>query len=164
LSLWLNGEDDAALAMFKSRNSYRLIAMVHAGAGRFNEAAETLLSVPSGSLFSDALDALKEAVRLLRMAPASAAPEHPAPLGALDFVYLFVGAPGKVLEYYERNVEAGWMANAQTELLWHPSYAPARKTERFKSLMLKGGFVDYWRAKGWPEFCHPTTGDDFACE
>jgi hypothetical protein len=25
------------------------------------------------------------------------------------------------------------------------------------------GLVDYWRAKGWSEFCHPTSGDDFAC-
>jgi hypothetical protein len=24
--------------------------------------------------------------------------------------------------------------------------------------------VEYWRAKGWPQFCHPTTGDDFVCE
>jgi len=29
--------------------------------------------------------------------------------------------------------------------------------------MHKAGYVEYWRAKGWPEFCHPTTGDDFAC-
>jgi TolB-like protein len=160
LSLWLNGEDDAALAIFKNKV---VIARVHAGAGRFNEAADALssLSAPAGSSFADSLE---EAVRLLRLAPKTvAAPENSLP-PALDFVYLFVGAPGKVLEYYERNVEAGWMANAQTALLWHPSYAPARKTERFKSLMLKGGFVDYWRAKGWPElFCHPTTGDDFEC-
>ena len=27
----------------------------------------------------------------------------------------------------------------------------------------KAGLVDYWRAKGWPEFCHPTIGDDFVC-
>jgi hypothetical protein len=28
----------------------------------------------------------------------------------------------------------------------------------------KAGLVEYWRAKGWPEFCHPTIGDDFECE
>ncbi len=35
--------------------------------------------------------------------------------------------------------------------------------ERFKAFVRKAGFVDYWRAKGWPEQCHPTTGDDFTC-
>jgi hypothetical protein len=60
--------------------------------------------------------------------------------------------------------------------LWHPSYAPARKTERFKAFARNAGLVDYWRAKGWPEFCRPVTperasakagpmgADDFACE
>ena len=27
----------------------------------------------------------------------------------------------------------------------------------------KNGMVEYWRAKGWPPFCHPTTRDDFEC-
>jgi hypothetical protein len=38
-----------------------------------------------------------------------------------------------------------------------------RNTERFKTFARKAGLVEYWRAKGWPEFCHPTTGDDFVC-
>jgi hypothetical protein len=38
-----------------------------------------------------------------------------------------------------------------------------RKTPQFKTLMQRAGFVDYWRAKGWPPQCHPTTGDDFEC-
>jgi hypothetical protein len=29
--------------------------------------------------------------------------------------------------------------------------------------MLNAGYVDYWRARGWPDLCHPTTGDDFVC-
>jgi tetratricopeptide (TPR) repeat protein len=161
VALWVNGEDDAALALFKTVPlANRYIALVHAAAGRFNEAAETLLSAPSGTYSPDVL---KEAVRLLRAAPTTVAPEHPVPLGPVDFVYLFVGAPDRVLNYYERNVDAGWMLNAQNDLLWHPSYAPARKTERFKVLVRKMGFVDYWRVKGWPEFCRPTTGDDFEC-
>ena len=45
--------------------------------------------------------------------------------------------------------------NAQTMLQWHPSYAPVRKTERFKTLVRKMGLVDYWRAKGWPDHCRP---------
>ena len=72
--------------------------------------------------------------------------------GLLDFVYLFTGAPGRVLDAYERNVEVGVDENGQTVFLWHPSFAPARKTERFKAMMRNAGMVDYWRAKGWPEF------------
>jgi hypothetical protein len=30
--------------------------------------------------------------------------------------------------------------------------------------MRKSGFVEYWRAKGWPEFCHPVAADDFVCD
>jgi hypothetical protein len=86
------------------------------------------------------------------------------PLGPLDFVYLFTGAPGRVLDTYERNVEAGWMNNAQWVVLWHSSYAPARKTDRFKALVRNGGMVDYWRAKGWPDLCRPLGPDDFVCD
>jgi hypothetical protein len=51
-----------------------------------------------------------------------------------------------------------------TAFLWHPAYAEARKTERFKTFMRKVGIVDYWRARGWPEFCRPLGSDDFMCE
>ena len=49
-------------------------------------------------------------------------------------------------------------------MLWHPSYAPVRKTERFKAYVRKAGLVDYWRASGWPEFCRPIGADDFVCD
>ncbi len=48
--------------------------------------------------------------------------------------------------------------------LVHPSYAPVRKTERFKKIMRDQGLVVYWRERGWPSFCRPTTGDDFECD
>jgi len=25
------------------------------------------------------------------------------------------------------------------------------------------GLVDYWRNFGWPDFCQPSSGDDFEC-
>ena len=49
-------------------------------------------------------------------------------------------------------------------MVWSPAFSEARKTERFKALMRKVGLVDYWRAKGWPDACHPVGMDDFACE
>jgi hypothetical protein len=57
----------------------------------------------------------------------------------------------------------GYAQNSFAYALWLPEYAPLRKTERFKAFMRKSGLVDYWRAKGWPDLCHPTTGDDFEC-
>jgi hypothetical protein len=33
--------------------------------------------------------------------------------------------------------------------------APVRKTEHFKALARNNGLVDYWRERGWPEFCRP---------
>jgi hypothetical protein len=38
-----------------------------------------------------------------------------------------------------------------------------RKTERFKTLVRAAGLVDYWKARGWPDLCHPVGADDFAC-
>ena len=162
--LWLSGDDEGALAIYTSLstgNTNGLIARVHAAAGRFDEAANTLLSAPSGTYRPEVL---VEAVRLLHAAPTATVPPNPMRLGPLDFVYLFVGAPGRVLDVYERNVEAGWMNNAQWVVLWHSSYAPVRKTDRFKALVRNTGMVEYWRAKGWPDLCRPVGADDFVCE
>ncbi len=38
--------------------------------------------------------------------------------------------------------------------MFDPGFAPVRKTERFKTVMRKLGFVEYRRAKGWPDLCH----------
>jgi hypothetical protein len=49
--------------------------------------------------------------------------------------------------------------------VWHPSslYAAVRNTERFKAFARNAGLVEYWRAKGWPDFCRPVGTDDFVC-
>jgi hypothetical protein len=85
-------------------------------------------------------------------------------MGYLNFVYLHVGATDRVLDFQEGNIEAGYDIPFTFAILWHPSYEPVRKTERFKTLMRKGGLVDYWRAKGWPDLCRPVGADDFACD
>jgi hypothetical protein len=76
---------------------------------------------------------------------------------------LVLGEPERALDRYEENAAGGLYNLADISLLWHPSYAPVRKMERFKTFMRKANFVEYWRAKGWPEQCHPTTADDFEC-
>jgi tetratricopeptide (TPR) repeat protein len=164
LVLWLDGQNDAAIAMLKDLPSDRTdaLAYIYASMGRYNDAIDIIEKLPSGFYPSDVRE---NAVRLLRTAPAkSVAPQNLPPLGALSFVYLYVGAPERVLELIERGQDGGYVAGAgNPESVWHPAYAAVRKTERFKTLVRRAGFVDYWRAKGWPEFCHPTTGDDFVC-
>jgi tetratricopeptide (TPR) repeat protein len=165
-ALWLNGQNDAAIAMRKDLAGDLLVgrevARIYASTGRYREAADALLATPSG-IYPPGM--VEEAARLLRTAPATAASPQTLPrLGDLDFVYLHIGALGRVLEFYERNIDAGDLVASATASLWHPSYAPVRKTERFKAYVRRAGLVDYWRAKGWPEFCRPTTADDFVCD
>jgi hypothetical protein len=83
--------------------------------------------------------------------------------GELNFAYAHVGAMNRVMEYPERNIEIGIAGDNVARTLWRPNYAPLRKTERFKAYVRKAGLVEYWRAKGWPEFCRPVGGDDFVC-
>jgi TolB-like protein/DNA-binding winged helix-turn-helix (wHTH) protein len=48
-------------------------------------------------------------------------------------------------------------------LLWRPVLSEVRQLPGFKDLVRREGLVDYWRAKGWPDVCRPTVGDDFEC-
>ncbi len=73
--------------------------------------------------------------------------------------------PRKIPPRFNQNraFDAGYMPAFSASFFWHPSFAPVRKLERFKAVVRKIGLVDYWRAKGWPEFCRPATADDFVC-
>jgi hypothetical protein len=60
----------------------------------------------------------------------------------LSFVYLYVGAPDRVLDYQERVMaEGNVLASLQVRYLWSPDFAPVRKTERFKALMRAAKYV-----------------------
>jgi TolB-like protein/Tfp pilus assembly protein PilF len=175
-ALWLNGQDDAAIAILKdlpqgslppgmSPGGLREMAMIHAAAGRYREAADAMQQLSAMNVPPEIAAIAKDAARLLRTAPA----KYPSPqdlprLGQAGFVYLHIGAESRALEDYEEQGEAGIFRPGAMILLWHPSYAPVRKMERFKTYVRKAGLVDYWRAKGWPEVCRPVGADDFACE
>ena len=152
-SLWLNGQTDAAIALeTTSATRPNRLAMMYASAGRYREAVETLLTIPPQTLRPGELES---AVRLLRTAPRTdSAPQSLPSVGALSFVYVFVGAPERVLDYFD----------SIPFFVWHAAYAPVRKTERFKELVHSAGVLDYWRAKGWPDLCRPVGADDFECE
>jgi tetratricopeptide (TPR) repeat protein len=159
--LWLNGQNDAAISILKELRPGPPLAGVYASMGRYREAADVLMSMPAGDYPPEAAE---EAARIIRTAPARIPSAETLPrLGLLGFVYLYVGAPERALEYYEGTADAGYVGGITNAVLWGPDYAPVRKTERFKAILRKIGTVEYWRARGWPPFCHPTTGDDFIC-
>lgn len=173
LIFWENGQNDTAIEIRKSLIERpagpTFLAMMYASTGRYTEAADVLeTAVRTRSYLPQDItpQQFRTAAGLLRTAPAKTVlAQSPPRLGYLSFAYLYVGAPERALEFYEDTIKSGLIGGpgGAFGLLWHPSYAPLRKTERFKVFVREAGIFDYWRAKGWPEFCHPTTGDDFVC-
>ena len=162
-ALWLDGQDDAAIAVLRENlgrpgaGSGTDLPRILASLGRYEEAADMLSRYPTpiNREISPAAAALLRGVAAKKSAPG------PLPrLGNLGYIYLHVGAPERALEYYEQDARGAF----DIALLWHKSYAPVRKTERFKKIVRDAGYVEYWRERGWPKFCHPTSGDDFACD
>ena len=168
---WIVGQTDTVALMERLRAvrtrvppARAMLARIYAEQGRYTEAVDALMAIPHpGRYTQEAVDA---AVRLLRTAPAAATSSQNLPRLAnnLEFAYLHVGAPELVLQPFEDDIAADEFPVGDMVWLWHPSYAPARKTERFKAFARNAGLVEYWRAKGWPEVCRPVGADDFVCE
>lgn len=165
-ALWLDGQTDAAISLFKQNmfrqgggNSPFVLARIYASLGRYEEAAD-FLSMPAPQVPQQAQDLGPVMVSLLRSAPAKVTSTQDLPrLLDASFIYLHIGAPERSLQPYEE----GSQTPSDIALLWHPSYAPVRNTERFKKIMRDEGLVDYWRERGWPAFCRPIGTDDFGC-
>jgi TolB-like protein/Tfp pilus assembly protein PilF len=164
--VWLNGQTDTAIAILEalppSVGRTGRLAIIHAAAGRYREAADALEETPAAASLLN----VQEAVRLLRTAPATAPSAETLPRldGFLDFVYLYVGAPERALDSVVRGFEGGYAPAFFISLYWHPAHAPVRKTARFKTFVRNAGFVDYWKAKGWPDLCRAVGADDFVCD
>lgn len=136
---------------------------MYASLGRYEEASEIVSQITTGGNFPAELVA--DAMRFLRSAPAKvASPDTLPPLRAFGYIYLHIGAPERALEFYEDCVAADTCNVLDFSLLWHPSYAPVRKMERFKRLVRDAGLVDYWKTRGWPDLCRPVGTNDFVCE
>jgi TolB-like protein/Tfp pilus assembly protein PilF len=163
----IEGQNQAAIAILEalpaaSRFNVTL-AHAYAAEGRYGEAADTLLAAKP---WNPIVGPQEDAARLLRSAPTKVkAPEAlPAFRNELSYLYGYIGALGRGLDDPERLVAEGkHLALPQARHLWSPEYAPIRKTERFKALVRNTGYVDYWRARGWADFCRPLDADDFAC-
>jgi tetratricopeptide (TPR) repeat protein len=168
MSLFAMGRSQAAIAMLEAtpddsparyyRNYY--LAVAYAAVARYEDAADTLLSV-RGEPQVDA-SALEVAAALIRAPAGVEAPQSLPAFGDFSFVYLFVGAAERRLEAHERSRLLGNAALLQTS--WGPLDGPTRRTERFKTLVRQLGLVDYWRERGWPDLCQPAGTDDFICD
>jgi hypothetical protein len=67
---------------------------------------------------------MEAAAKILESAPAkSAAPDTLPRIGNLSFAYMHVGAPERVLEFYEDEVSAGYFQPISATWFWHPTYA-----------------------------------------
>ena len=162
--MWLNGQNDSAVAILTGLPpglGAPNLARIYASMGRYSEAAERLKSVSASAYLPGTVE---QATSLIRSAPAPvSSAQSVRRLGTLSFVFLHIGAPERSLEPNEARAAGGYSVAMQVAHLWHPSYAPLRKTERFKAYIRKVGLVDYWRERGWPELCKPVGADDFEC-
>jgi TolB-like protein len=172
-TLWLNGQDDAAIAMLRAMpddaTSIADLAMIYAARGEHDQSLQSLQSLEAkGAQIGMQLlrSQAQTAIAILRTAPAKLTPGQTMPyLHRLQFVYRYVGEPGRMMEYYEFSGQTGLYApsGGEVALLWHPSFSPVRQTERFKIWARAAGLLEYWRAKGWPETCRPMGTNDFDC-
>jgi hypothetical protein len=138
------------------------LAIVLAAAGRYQEAAAAIREMPASNYPPGMPEA---AAKILESAPAkAAAPEGLPRIGNMSFAYRHVGAPERVLEFYEDEVRGNYFQPISATWFWHPTYEAVRKTSRFKTVMRDFGFVEYWRARGWPVQCRAAGVDEFVCD
>ena len=166
-ALWLDGQTEAALTILERNigldaGAEEDLMRAYSALGRYSEAADIVAPIVSPNIRPETIEA---ATRFLRSAPARpGSPETLPPLGSLGFIYLHIGAPERALDFFEDTADMAGGGFSEVAVLWHPSYVPVRKLERFKTFVQRFGLVEYWRERGWPAFCRPTSNDDFVCE
>jgi len=161
---WLDGATEKAIAMLQPFRPGRTLelALIEASAGRYREAAAAIREMPAANYPAGMAEA---AAKIIELAPEKAATPDALPrVGNLSFVYRHVGAPERVLEFYEDEIGAGYFQPISATWFWYPTYAVVRKTDRFKTVVSDLGLVEYWRARGWPPQCRPAGTGNFSCD
>src|SRR5262249_38752133 len=161
---WLAGDTAKAIAMLQPFRPGRTLelALVLASAGRYPEAAAARREMPASNYPAVVFEA---AAQVLESAAAQAGDRAALPrVGNLSFAYMHVGAPERVLEFYEDEIAGDYFQPISSTWFWHPTYAPVRKTERFKKVARGLGLVAYWYERGWPAQCRAVGSNDFVCE
>ena len=102
---WLDGDTEKAVAMLQPFRPGRTLelALVEASAGRYREAAAAIREMPATNYPPGMAEA---AAKILESAPAKAAAPAALPrIGNMSFAYMHVGAPERVLEFYQDEVK-----------------------------------------------------------
>src|SRR5262245_19771353 len=167
--MWTAGQRDDALSIMEAMppdafgGFYRnvVLAEAYTTLGRFAEAADKLLLITGNQV---SRRSVKDAARLLRSRKAKVPDALPQLEGDLNFVYAYVGATERLMDFPERTRAIGFPGSTANYKLWFPENAPLRKTGPFKAYVRACGMVDYWRARGWPDLCRPVSEDDFVCD
>jgi hypothetical protein len=74
-------------------------------------------------------------------------------MDAIPIVFLAFGL-------YEEYADSLW----SDFYIWHPHAAEFRATNYFPDYMRRSGVLEYWQARGFPDFCRPLGDDDFSCD
>jgi len=139
------------------------LAPAYAQQGRFTDAVDVLRPFANNLQMGPTGRRQLEAVMVVLSAAAKKSPP-PASLPALDefsFAYAYISAAERTLDWPENALKNGDFRPVNN--LWWPTPASVRMTQRFKALVRQAGLVDYWKARGWPDLCHPVGADDFEC-
>ena len=129
---------EGAGAVVAQRNVF--LALAYASQDRFAFAADALLKISPDQVFVS-MPAVKEAAAIIAKAPARIGAPNATLVSQspLSFVYGFVGAPERVVDYMQAKVAADAWNNAFSISMWHPSLSMVRKSNAFKAVVRKGG-------------------------
>jgi tetratricopeptide (TPR) repeat protein len=75
-------------------------------------------------------------------------------------VFAFVNEPEIALNILSAEMRS---ESADTAWTWTPPLRPLRNHARFLEMLTSAKLPEYWRAAGWPAFCHPKGDTDFEC-
>lgn len=73
----------------------------------------------------------------------------------------YFGDDGFSLQLLRESYSRGSRSNVW--VIWLPLFDEVRSSPGFKTLLEELELPAYWRRFGWPPFCHPLEGEDFAC-
>ncbi|MCG8432847.1 MAG: tetratricopeptide repeat protein, partial [Gammaproteobacteria bacterium] len=83
------------------------------------------------------------------------------PKHRLLHAYLDLGAMDEAFALFDGPVSARMLFSANH--FWKPQASSFRRHPKFKEIMHKYGFVEYWKQNGWGTYCRPTA-EDFECD
>lgn len=162
MGLLASNQADRAIEAFEARPPSRgaeraIFAQAYAAAGQFDKAATQVSTVRTN--VGDGGRSVDATVELMRSL--AAPPKNLPPNPFLNWAQLYTGTPERVMALPELALRGRMLDRVSP---FDVAVTQVRQTARYRKFVRDAGLLDYWRARGWPDFCHPTTGDDFVCD